>query len=90
MKLNLNPVTLNVKQNQRKLFAVTKAQLRVLLCPTEGGQISNTTFWRLCKKWALAEKLGMTPDEFRRTRVFYFDYYEKLKTVIGFTDNDLT
>lgn len=74
---------------QRKLFQVSKADLRQLLCSKEGVAVSETTFWRLCNRMDLAQKIGMTADEFRRTKIFYCDHYESLKQVLGFTDADL-
>ena len=55
---------------QRKLFQVSKSELRRLLCSKEGQPVSETTFWRLCNRMDLAHKIGMTPDEFRRAKVF--------------------
>lgn len=74
---------------QRKLFQVSKADLRQLLCTKEGVPVSQATFWRLCYRINLAEKIGMSSEEFRVTKVFYCEHYERLKTVIGFTDADL-
>lgn len=74
---------------QRKLFQVSKAELRQLLCSKEGTAVSETTFWRLCNRMDLAQKIGMSREEFRKTKNFYCEHYERLKEVLGFTDSDL-
>ncbi len=74
---------------QRKLFCVSKYQLRQLLGRGEGVPMAETSWQRFWRKYKLHEQLGMTDVQFARCQVFYLEDFQKLKSIIGFDDADL-
>lgn len=74
---------------QRKLFCISKYQIRLLLGRGEGIAMAETSWQRFWRLHNLPEQLGMSDDEFSRRQHFYLEDFRKLKTIIGFDDVDL-
>ena len=73
----------------RKVLAVNKMQLRLLLGRADGAPLPATTWRRWYRNQRLPEQLNMTDTEFSRRQWFYQDHLSVLMRVIGFDENDL-
>ena len=81
-------LTMSIPRTQRRLFHVSKFQLRQLLW-RDGLAMPETTWQRFWKKNNLPSKLGMSEETFAKKQIFYLDDFTKLKAIIGFDDVDL-
>lgn len=78
-----------IQQKQRRLFAISKQQIRLLVGRSEGQEMPTTTFSRWWRRHRLNEVVNMTETEFRKAHWFDLDQFDKLKIHIGFTDEDV-
>lgn len=87
-----NPRTsINMKhtqQRQRRLFCITKSQMRGLLSIDGSTPLSETTFRRWSQKWQLYEVIGISEAEYRKRKIFFLYEYEKIKAFMQFNDED--